>query len=126
MGRRSGLGALLVAKLICPYCGRHQPIPAQAGVVACDGCERRFDPAKVRFQPASLPKRVAGWSLLVIGLLLLLGGISAALRHDSRDPDLPMRLVGTFLLPAVAILAGSALGRGRLVVDESRPDAEIE
>jgi hypothetical protein len=118
--RRNGYPQRLpVAKHVCPHCGRKLPVPAQSGTVRCDGCEQSFDPSKVRLRPASMPKRIIGWALLVVGSLLLFGAVSAALRYDLRDHRTAVRLFGTFLLPAVAIFAGFSLKSSRLAVEES-------
>src|SRR6516165_8814322 len=106
-------------KLQCPYCGRKLPAPSQAGLVKCDGCRCPFDPSKLRYRPASLPRRVAGWVLLAVGILLLLSGLSAARTYNYRDPVIITRLLGTFLLPAFTIAAGAALKRGKTVLDVS-------
>ena len=112
-------------KLQCPYCGRKLPAPSQAGLVKCDGCKCPFDPSKLRYRPASFPRRVAGWVLLAVGAYLLLSGLSAALKYDYRAPVIAivMRLLGTFLLPAFTIAAGAALKRGKMVLDVSPSDA---
>jgi hypothetical protein len=71
-----------------------------------------------------VPKRVIGWALLVVGSLLLVSAVSVALRSDFRDRDIAMKLVGTFLVPAVAIFAGLALKSGKVTVDDASPPSE--
>jgi hypothetical protein len=84
----------------------------------CDGCRFPFDPASLHYRPAALWRRAIGWSLLVLGGLLLLGASRVAL---TRLPihDTGFFLVGLFLLPAVAIFGGSALIKGKVMADES-------
>src|SRR5262249_35206878 len=86
------LGGAMANTLQCAYCGRKLPAPPEAGPVKCDGCKCPFDPAKLRYRPACLPRRVAGWVLLALGVLLLLSGLSAALKYDYRTPNIVMKL----------------------------------
>ncbi len=116
----------MAASLSCPYCGRVLSMPSQVGLITCDGCERRFEPTKLRYQPAGPLKRITGWILLILGLLLLLGGISATLNFDFQDRDTPMRMVGAFLLPAIFIFTGLALKRGKKVIEAPLPEAELK
>jgi hypothetical protein len=115
-----------VARLVCPHCGRNLPFPDHSGAVICDGCEQAFVPSKVHLRPASMPKRIAGWALLVVGLLLLVSAISAALKEDFRDRDFAMKLVGVFLQPAIAIFAGLNLKAGKLAVETSPSEPEAD
>jgi hypothetical protein len=75
--------------------------------------------------PAALPRRIAGWALLAIGALMLLAAVATAAKYDFRDRDVLMKIIGTFILPAVAIAAGSALTRGKLAVDGSPDDGKL-
>lgn len=54
-------------------------------------------------------------------MVLLLTGLSKALKYDFHDPDTPIRLVGLFLLPAIAMFVGLALKRGKPVAHGSVP-----
>jgi hypothetical protein len=52
-----------------------------------------------------------------------LSGLSAAKKYDYRTPKIIMKLLGTFLLPGFTIAGGSALQRGKMVLDVSPCDA---
>jgi hypothetical protein len=116
------------AKIRCPQCGRRLPRPAQAGTVACDGCEHRFDPKDVRYVPASLGWRFSGAVLLALGGLTFLTSLSAALtRINLQDPGLGPRLTGMFLVPVILLVVGSILVGGDVVHEETTPsDDKIE
>jgi hypothetical protein len=110
--------------LECPYCGRSLSRPSQPGPVVCDGCEQQFDPGKVRVQPASVPKEAAGWVLLVFGVVMLAPAVIVICLANLHDRDLPMRIFGMLLIPAVLIFTGLALKRGKTVVDDASTDAD--
>ena len=59
------------------------------------------------------------------GALMLLAAVATAAKYDFRDRDVLMKIIGTFILPAVAIAAGSALTRGKLAVDGSPDDGKL-
>ncbi len=110
------------AKIRCRQCGRRLPRPAQAGTVACDGCEHRFDPKKVRYVPASLGRRSSGTVLLALGGLTFLTSLSAALTSfNLQAPGLVPRLTGMFLVPVILLVVGSILVGGNVVHEETKP-----
>ena len=111
-----------MAKLICPHCGRNLPIPDHGGVVMCDGCDQEFEPSRVRLRSASLPKRTAGWALIILGLLSLADSIARVLKPGFRDRDFAVRLVASLLIPSLVILGGLALKARKLEVETSPPD----
>ncbi len=99
-----------------PAVRRRLPRPAQAGTVACDGCEHQFDPKKVRYVPTSLVRRFSGAVLLALGGLTFLTSLSVALtRINLQDPDLGPELIGTFLVPVILLVVGSILVGGDAV-----------
>lgn len=114
-----------MAKVVCPYCSRMLTVESQTAPATCDGCERQFDPTKVRFERATLKKRLAGWFLIAVGMLSLLGGLSEAIRYDFQDYDIVMTLIFTFLPPIIAIFVGLSLKRGSLVVEGKPPDPDL-
>jgi hypothetical protein len=107
---------LTMPKLECPYCGRNLKPPPEAGIVTCAGCEQQFEPGKVRTKPPSVGRAAIGWVLFVFGIVLLVPAVTAALRSNFHDRDLPIRLLGIFLIPAVLTFTGLALKRGRTAV----------
>jgi hypothetical protein len=115
---------LTIPKLECPYCGRSLKPPPEAGIVTCDGCEQQFEPAKVQIKPPSIAREAGGWVLLVFGIVTLVPAVTVALRIDFHARDVPFRLLGTFLIPAVLIFTGLALKRGRAAIHGTSAEAE--
>ena len=113
-----------MSKLTCPYCDRRLQVPVQNGLVTCDCCEKRFDPSKVRVQPAPWPKRACGGALVVLGILLLIVALASLPRYDLHESDGQFAAVGAFLPGGFALFGGLALGRGKLVIDDSPHDNE--
>ena len=111
-------------KLECPYCGRMLKPSLEAGIVTCDGCEQQFEPARVRIKPPSIAREAGGWVFLVFGIVMLVPAVTVALRIDFHARDVPFRLFGMFLIPAVLIFAGLALKRGKAAVDRASAEAE--
>jgi hypothetical protein len=118
----------MAGNLECPYCGRALPWDFEDGPVTCDGCEGTFDPAKVRYEPVNMRRRIAGAALLAVGAMVLVGGVRAAMQHDFRDPDTPMMLLTWVILSAVTLGPGAALVRRKAVVEDKaatgRPGAD--
>ena len=111
-------------KLECPYCGRKLKPPPESGIVTCDGCEQQFEPAKVQIKPPSIAREAGGWVLLAFGIVMLVPAVTATLRIDFHARDVPFRLLGMFLIPAVLIFTGLALKRGRTAVHGASAEAE--
>jgi hypothetical protein len=110
----------------CPFCERNLKVRDNSGPVTCDGCEGRFNPGKLRYQPASLARQVAGWVLIIIGgsnLLWIIGvvlvtvSIETAKPPGSRDWEIPLLLTMTCFVPSLLLAVGLALTRGRMVID---------
>ena len=118
-------------KIECPFCQRALRVSHVSGPIACDGCGGQFNPGKLRYRPASLLRRVIGWAIVVIGLfrlltnitvLLFVGGVGAGKTSDSRNWDIVILVAMTCVVPIVAIAAGLALKRGRMVLDPAPDD----
>ena len=108
------------SKMQCPGCQRQITKLDQPGTMVCDGCELQFDPALIQYQPAVFWRRVVGWALLALAGLMLLSVFRIVLTKLNRhDMDFTMRMVGLFLLPALAFLVGKGLMTGKNVLVES-------
>lgn len=106
-----------MASTLCPSCGRKLSPAAPNAPMTCDGCGHAFDPARVRWQKASLPKRLLGWFLIVVAVMSALRSLpeALALPYD-RDETVPY-VIGLYLVPFLLLIAGRALSRSRLVED---------
>ena len=83
--------------------------------VTCDGCEREFDPSKVRHLPPTVPRRFAAAALLIVGGLMAPAAAVNATKLDFRDPDTPIALMWTVVLPQ-----SLATGRGTRAAEGGR------
>jgi hypothetical protein len=83
-----------------------------------------FNPGFVGVAPPALWRRIVGATLLVLGGLLLFIEVPLAIMSfDVRDRDMGMKLVGMFLVPALAIFGGIGLAGGT-IVHEERPQSK--
>jgi len=105
----------------CPYCGRRLPRPSQVGPIVCDGCERQFNPALVRYEPPPLSERILGVVLLCLGVVALFAALQVALKFDFRSSEIIPKLIGTFVIPVICLFGGRALATGRRTVERSAP-----
>jgi hypothetical protein len=114
-------------KTICPQCGRRLTMPAQSGVVTCDGCAFQFNPGFVWVAPPALWRRIVGALLLVLGGLMLFVEVPmAVMLYNAKDRHFVTRMIGMFLWPTLAISAGFALAGGTIIHEVRTPPKEAE
>ena len=118
----------MAARITCPFCERRLAVSDGSGVVACDGCEHRFNTGKLRYKPASLVRQVVGSFLVVAGtlgllvwLLLFLVVVMAIVGSPRTDSSRPSEVTSLFVVmcipPAVVVAIGLAMQSGRMVLD---------